>query len=292
MSKRALSIIVILMIVAGLSLLLYPTVSDYVKSMGYRRAISDYISAVEPMDGGDYAQMLEAARAYNERLAEKSGFTLSLSEEELAEYNSLLAPDGTGVMGYVSVPKVGVSLPIYHGTSDEVLQNGVGHLEGSSLPIGGPDTHAVLSGHTGLPSARLFTDIDRLVEGDTFTVQVLKETLTYQVDQITVVLPYEMDALEIEAGEDYCTLLTCTPYGINTHRLLVRGRRVPEASSVTVEEAPDNGSFYDLSEAWRLPVIAVLALAVLVMALLLWGRKRKRGKNQKNETFSQDPPGV
>ena len=272
MSKRAFTI-TILLIVAGLSLLLYPTVSDYEKSMSYRRAISDYISTVEPMDDGSYTELLEAAQAYNQRLAEKGHFSLSLSKEELAEYNGLLAADGTGVMGYVSVPKVGISLPIYHGTGDEVLQNGVGHLEGSSLPIGGPGTHAVLSGHTGLPSAKLFTDIDQLVEGDRFTVRVLKDTLTYQVDQILVVLPYETDALEIEAGEDYCTLLTCTPYGINTHRLLVRGRRVPvppeEMFSAAVEKVPDNGIFYIL-------MIALLALAVLVTALL-----RKRAKRLK-----------
>ena len=277
MSKRALPIIIILLIVAGLSLLLYPTVSDYVKSMSYRRAISDYISAVEPMDDESYAELLEAAQAYNERLAEKGHFSMSPSKKELAEYNGLLAADNTGVMGYVSIPKVGISLPIYHGTGDEVLQNGVGHLEGSSLPIGGPSTHAVLSAHTGLPSAKLFTDIDRLVVGDSFTVRVLKDTLTYQVDQILVVLPYETDALEIEAGEDYCTLLTCTPYGINTHRLLVRGRRVPvlseETSSVTAETVPDNGIIYVL-------IFAVPTLAVLVTVLLR--RRAKRLKKMRH----------
>lgn len=282
------------MIVAGLSLLLYPTVSDYLHELSYRRTVSEYNANVEPLRGEDYEQLLEAARTYNERLAKKGVFTLALPEEEQAEYNSLLVIDSTGVMGYVSVPKVNITLPIYHGTGDDALQNGVGHLEGTSLPVGGPDTHAVLSGHTGLPSAKLFTNIDQLVVGDTFTVQVLKETLTYQVDQILVVLPSETDALRIEPGEDNCTLLTCTPYGINSHRLLVRGRRVPtpvqeETLPDTVEEDPglDDGRLFGLAPEWIFLIAAVLIAVALVAALLL----RKRAKRLKeNEKSSKEPP--
>ena len=291
MRSRALTVIVVLMVVSGLSLLLYPTVSDYLYDLSYRRTISDYIAGVEPLDEERYEDLRAAAQAYNERLAQKSGFTLALPEEELMVYNSLLDIDSTGLMGYVSVPKVNITLPIYHGTGSEVLQSGVGHLEGSSLPVGGPGTHAVLSGHTGLPSAKLFTNIDQLVLGDMFTVRVLKETLTYEVDQILVVLPSEMDALRIAPGEDYCTLLTCTPYGINSHRLLVRGRRIPtlsqeESPPDTVEEDPglDDGRLFDPAPVL---IAAVLIAAALVAALLL----RKRTKRLKeNEKSSKEPP--
>ena len=274
MKKRTI-IMVILMFITGLSLLLYPTVSNYFKSLSYRRTIGDYVSSVDPMDSGSTRQMLSDAQAYNERLAERGGSVLFLPEKELAEYNSLLDIDGTGIMGYVSIPRIDVSLPIYHGTDDGVLQNGVGHLEGSSLPVGGADTHAVLSAHTGLPSAKLFTNIDQLTAGDTFTVRVLKETLTYEVDQILVVLPTETDALEIEPGQDYCTLMTCTPYGVNSHRLLVRGRRLPTpAPEETPEQdpGPNHGS---------LLLLIPLAAALAVLAALLTVLRRKRpGRGQ------------
>ena len=279
------------MVIAGLSLLLYPTVSDYLHDLSSRRTISDYAAGVDPLEDERYEELLAAARAYNERLVEKGGFKTSLSEEELAEYNSLLDIDRTGLMGYVSVSKVDISLPIYHGTSDDVLQSGVGHLEGSSLPVGGPGTHAVLSGHTGLPSAKLFTNIDQLVVGDTFTVRILKETLTYEVDQILVVLPSEMDALRIQPGEDYCTLMTCTPYGINSHRLLVRGRRVPtpvqkdETPPDIAEEDPDDSLLLGLA---LVLIVAVLTAAALLTALLRWKRAKRR--KEENENPSQEPP--
>lgn len=230
MKKLVIIVIVISMVLTGLSLLLYPMASDYLNNLSYRQVISNYEDSVEPIEEDGYAEMLAAARAYNDRLPERGGAMFLLSEEERAEYNSLLNVDNTGVIGYVTVPKINVSLPIYHGTSDGVLQSGVGHLEGSSLPVGGPGTHAILSAHTGLATSKMFTNIDQLSVGDVFTVRVLRETLTYQVDQILVVLPYETDALRIEPGEDYCTLATCTPYGVNSHRLLVRGRRIPTPS--------------------------------------------------------------
>ena len=292
MKRRLPTVIVILMILTGLSLLLYPTVSNYLNSLSYRRSISDYIAAVEPMDDGRSDDLLAAVRSYNERLVKKGGSLIILSEEERTEYNSLLDIDGTGVIGYVSIPKVNIALPIYHGTSDEVLQSGVGHLEGSSLPVGGPGTHAVLSAHTGLPSAKLFTNIDQLVEGDTFTVRVLKETLTYQVDQLLVVLPNETDALRIEPGEDYCTLLTCTPYGVNSHRLLVRGRRVPLPSGEEIspdigEEGPDNGRLSGWSGKLALLIIAVLILVAFLYRTRMWKRAKRLKKNEKS---NQGPP--
>ena len=272
MKKRTTTIIVILMILTGLSLLLYPTVSDYLKNLAYRRTISNYNATVDSMDNERYEELLAAARDYNERLAKKSEFMLILSDEERAEYNSLLNIDDTGVIGYVSVPKVDISLPIFHGTSDGVLQNGVGHLEGSSLPVGGSGTHAVLSAHTGLPSAKLFTNIDQLIEGDTFSVRVLKETLTYQVDQILVVLPYQTDALRIEQGKDYCTLVTCTPYGVNSHRLLVRGHRIPtpleeETSSNIIEEDLINSRLLRLAVTLGFLFVAVLLLVAFLRVL-------------------------
>ena len=300
MNKRVLTVIVILMIVTGLSLLLYPTVSDYLRTLAYRRTISSYTASVEQLDDHRYEELLAAARAYNKRLAERGGFTLALSKEQWAEYISLLDIDNSGVMGYVSVPKVNISLPIYHGTDDSVLQSGVGHLEGSSLPMGGPGTHTVLSAHTGLPSAKLFTSIDQLMEGDTFTVRVLKETLTYQVDQILVVLPYQTDALRIEPEKDYCTLVTCTPYGVNSHRLLVRGHRIPtphgeDASSdfAVGGLGLDNSGLFNPTAVLVLLILAVLVLAVLVIALRrkrMWKRAKRLKKKGKNEESSQNSP--
>ena len=296
MKKRTATILVILMIITGLSLLLYPTVSDYLKTLAYRRTISDYISNVEPMDDRRSAELLDAARAYNEQLVSRGGFRVSLPEAQREEYYSLLNIDNTGIIGYVSVPKVDISLPLYHGTEERVLQSGVGHLEGSSLPVGGPSTHAVLSTHTGLPSAKLFTNIDQLVAGDTFSVRVLKETLTYEVDQILVVLPHETDALKIEPGKDYCTLMTCTPYGVNSHRLLVRGHRVPtiageDASSNLVEKflGLNNGRLFGLNAELGFLLLFVLLTAAVVSVMLL--RRRKRTKRpEQQEKAGETPP--
>ena len=289
MRKRTL-ILVILLTITGLSLLLYPTVSNYLKSLSFRRATDNYVAVVDPMDDQQIQELLDSARAYNERLAVRGVGMLILSEEERAEYNSLLDVDGSGIMGYVSVPKVNITLPIYHGTGDEALQNGVGHLESSSLPVGGPDTHAVLSAHTGLPSAQLFTNIDQLVEGDVFTLRVLKETLTYEVDQILVVLPDETTALQVQPGEDYCTLVTCTPYGVNTHRLLVRGRRVPTPPQGEAPAQPAIETGGGLNAA---PILICLALGAAATALVIFRKKQmpKRAKRpaEKKETTPNPP---
>lgn len=220
------------MLLAGLSLLLYPTISNYFQTVKHRRAIFNYLQSVEELSDEDYAEILTAAEEYNERLVKHPLTVMSLSEEEMAEYKSLLDITGTGLMGYIRITKADIYLPIYHGTEEAVLQVGVGHIEGTSLPIGGESVHSMLSGHRGLPSALLFTNLDQLKTGDRFTVTVLNENYTYEVDQIVTVLPEDVHSVGVEKGKDQCTLVTCTPYGVNTHRLLVRGRRVP----VSVEE--------------------------------------------------------
>ena len=223
--KRITTVLLSLIFLTGLGFVLYPTVSDLWNKAHQSRAIAAYTSQVEKLDDTKSREMKEAAKEYNEGLLSKSD-RWKLSEEEKKEYESLLDVSGTGIMGYIEIPKLNCSLPIYHGTDEGALQIAIGHLEGSSLPVGGESTHCVLSGHRGLPSARLFTDLDQLQKGDLFILNVLDEKLAYEVDQIEVVLPDEMDELAIEEGEDLCTLVTCTPYGINSHRLLVRGRRV------------------------------------------------------------------
>ena len=214
-----------LALIVGAALLVYPSAADYWNSFHQSRAVATYAEQVANMNEDQYTEEIAAAREYNEALS-GTGIQWIMEEENLRRYETLLDPGGTGVMGYVDVPKINVKLPIYHGTSQEVLQIAIGHLEQTSLPVGGSGSHCALSGHRGLPSAKLFSDLDKLVEGDTFTISVMNETLTYQVDRVRVVVPADMSDLAIEPGEDLCTLVTCTPYGINTHRLLVRGHRI------------------------------------------------------------------
>ena len=274
MKKGTLStIILILVFLVGLSLLLYPTVSDYWNSLHQSRAIAEYAEQVANLDNDRYDQLWSDACSYNENLAQKAGRYV-MSEEERAEYESLLNVSGNGIIGYIEIPLIGCSLPIYHGTDESVLQIAVGHIEGSSLPVGGSGCHSVLSGHRGLPSAKLFTDLDKLTEGDTFILRILDETLTYEVDQILIVEPHEMDALEIEPDQDYCTLVTCTPYGINTHRLLVRGHRVENQEvAQTVRVTADAMQIEPMIVA---PLIAVPMLLVLLIALLISTNRKKR----------------
>lgn len=254
------TIILVVILLAGVGILLYPSVSDWWNSMHATRAIAGYVTAVEDMSAQERETVLAAARAYNEALPD--GVDFELTEEELAEYNSLLNIGGTGIMGYVQITAIGVNLPIYHSVDEAVLQIAVGHIPGSSLPVGGERAHAVLSGHRGLPSAKLFSDLDQMVEGDTFTVNVMDQTITYMVDQIRIVLPEETDDLAIESGRDYCTLVTCTPYGINTHRMLVRGRRIENIA----------GEVVVVAEAVRIPnyiVIPVVGIPLLFLVLLV-----------------------
>ena len=270
----------VLLLLAGVSLLLYPSLSDYWNSMHQTRAIASYAETVSQLDTAQYDEMWKAAQNYNRSLAQRET-AFALTGEQKAAYESLLDVSGLGVMGYIEIPEIDCSLPIYHGTEESVLQVAVGHLEWSSLPVGGEGTHCVLSGHRGLPSAKLFTNLDKLAVGDTFLLRVLDEVLTYEVDQILIVEPEQVDALGIVPGEDYCTLVTCTPYGINTHRLLVRGHRVentPEAARMHV--TADATQFDPLFVA---PVLAIPVLLLLLMILLVPKRRRK-SREDKNDT--------
>ncbi len=272
MKKHLSTIVLVIIFLSGVALLLYPTVSDYVNSLHQSKAISTYAESVENMDKEQYEKILEAAQEYNTAFA-KRGSGYELSEEETEKYNQMLNVDGNGVMGYVEIPAIKVSLPIYHGTDDVVLQQAIGHLEWTSLPVGGESSHCVLSGHRGLPSARLFTDLDKLTEGDVFMLRVLDEVLTYEVDQILIVEPKDTEALQITEGKDYCTLVTCTPYGINTHRLLVRGHRIANE-----EEAQSAFIIADATQIEPIlvaPMLAIPVLLLLVVILLIPGKKKE-----------------
>lgn len=286
MRKHLSTIVLVILLLIGLSLLLYPTVSDYWNSFHQTRAIATYAENVAALDNASYDAIWDAARQYNRNLCSRSNSFL-LSEEQKAEYESLLDISGQGVMGYIEIPEIDVSLPIYHGTEDPVLQVAVGHLEWSSLPVGGESTHCVLSGHRGLPSAKLFTNLDKLREGDTFLLRVLDEILTYEVDQILIVEPQDTAALEIVEGQDYCTLVTCTPYAINTHRMLVRGTRVPYNGEEETGDTPQVVQYQALHtgtvvkrivDAW--PWISVTGSVIIggeaLLLLLLLHRCKKR----------------
>ena len=261
----------------GLSLLLYPSISNYWNAKHQTQAINTYVEAISTIDEEKYEQLYQNAVAFNTDIPNRSR-TYALQEEEQQEYQELLNVTGTGVMGYIDIPAIEVSLPIYHGTSDAVLQAGVGHLEWTSLPVGGSSSHCVLSGHRGLPSSRLFTDLDRIEEGDVFMIRVLNEVLTYEVDQILIVEPQDTDALQIVRDEDYCTLVTCTPYGINTHRLLVRGHRIENAEQAV--------SVHIASEAIQIePLIIASGIGIPVLLLMLIfvflnGSKKENGSKR------------
>ncbi len=271
-------VLLVVVFTAGLCLLMYPSVSNYVNSFHASRVISAYDEALSHMTPEDYTEELEKAKEFNVK-TRHSG--MGLSDEDKKLYNEALNIGGAGVMGHIEIEKLNVSLPIYHGTSDQVLEIGVGHLEGSSLPVGGESTHCVLSGHRGLPSAKLFTHLDRLAEGDVFKLFVLNEEYTYQVDQILIVEPDNITALGIEEGKDYCTLVTCTPYGINTHRLLVRGHRVGNA--VDINSVPADG--VQMEPTMMAPIVG----APILLGILIWvisnTRKRKKERKVYNEAM-------
>jgi len=278
--KKLINILLVLALLAGLSLLLYPTVSDYWNSLHASQAVASYDEAVQSMDAGRYDALLQSAQRYNRDLFSR-GSLFSLTDEQREDYLSQLSIDTSGIMGYIEIPTIKVSLPIYHGTSDDVLQIAVGHLEWSSLPVGGESTHCVLSGHRGLPSAKLFTNLDQLSEGDLFVIRTLDEVLTYEVDQILIVEPQETGALRIEEGKDYCTLVTCTPYGINTHRLLVRGHRIDNIEEAkTVRVTADAIQIEPLLVA---PVVAIPILLLLLILLLLPKKPRKKHGGEADE---------
>lgn len=242
---------------AGLCLLLYPAVSNYWNSFTQSKAIAAYSEEIAYLDEDRYEQLWDSAIEYNESLVGKKP-EYELEGEQKEYYDSLLNVTGNGVMGYIEIPSINCSLPIYHGTDVDVLQVAVGHLEWSSLPVGGKSTHCVLSGHRGLPSASLFTDLDKLIEGDLFMIRILDEILTYEVDQIRIVEPHEVEELQIVEGEDYCTLVTCTPYGVNSHRLLVRGHRIKNMDSAQTIQVTANA----------LQIEPILVASILMFGML------------------------
>ena len=249
--------------IGALGLIAYPTFSDWWNRMHQSYAVAGYVEQTKDMSGAERKAMLKAAHEYNERLA-ANGDRWHMTDAQKREYNETLDVTGTGIMGYVTIPRIKVKLPVYHGTSDGVLQIAAGHLAGTSLPVGGATTHAVVSGHTGLPSARLLTGLDELQRGDTFAFHVLDQTYTYQVDQISVVLPSEISKLNIESGADYATLITCTPYGVNSHRLLVRGHRIPNP------KVPDTTQYDEPGEMTAVAAVVVGLLVLIVGCALVW----------------------
>lgn len=270
--KNISTIILVLIFFVGLSLLLYPTISDYWNSFHQSRAIATYAEAVAELDDEDYEKMWQEAEAYNQKLSNQPN-RWNLTEEEEEEYNGILDVGGTGIMGYIEIPEIKVSLPIYHGTDEGVLQIAVGHIPGSSLPVGGIGTHSVVSGHRGLPSAKLFTNLDELDEGDVFMIRVLDETLTYEVDKISIVEPDDLTGLEIDPELDLCTLVTCTPYGVNSHRLLVRGHRIPNLEDDSIRVTADAMQVDEMIVA---TAVAVPVLVILFVWVMVHYRKRKK----------------
>lgn len=286
MKKHLSTLLLVAVFLLGVCIMLYPTVSDYWNSLHQTRAIGAYEDALAGMTRRDYDAAFQQAEDYNQALAALDAPMSeyqSLSDAGM-DYEEILNINGVGIMGYIDINAIGVELPIYHGTSPDVLNVAVGHLEGSSLPIGGEGSHCVLSAHRGLPSARLFTDLDQLQEGDTFTITVLDRLLTYEIDQILIVEPEQVDALAITPGEDYCTLVTCTPYGINTHRLLVRGHRVPntpEAANVRL-----TSDAIQIEPMLAAPLMALPVLIIFFAVLLHTGRKHpSEGESDEEENL-------
>jgi len=289
--KRKLSIVfMILIFLTGFGIMLYPIISNAYVEYKQKNLINEYEEVVKNIDDDTKNKEIEHARDYNKLLIGTAIVTDPFDPEaqkrleESSDYFNILNLDEKGVMGYIVIPKINVNLPIYHGTSEEVLQKGVGHLQNTSLPVGGESTHAVLSGHTGLSSAKLFTDLDKLEEGNIFYIKTLGETFAYEVDQIKVVEPHETSDLLIESDKDYVTLVTCTPYSINTHRLLVRGTRVPYTEEV--EEEIEKEEKENIGSTWRdeyfkalvvgLGGLAILGLIIFIIVLIAKKKGRKK----------------
>ena len=274
MRKHLSTIFLFLVFFLGVGILLYPSFSDYWTSLHQSRAIASYTEAVAGVTKEDYTKEWEAAAAYNEELGTEENRWMP-QPEDTEQYNSLLNIGGTGIMGYIEIPDINVSLPIYHGTDESVLQIAIGHIEGSSLPTGGIGRHCVVSGHRGLPSAKLFTDLDKMELGDIFIIRVLDEIMTYEVDQVLIVEPYDLSALAIDPEQDYVTLVTCTPYGINTHRMLVRGHRIENlVESVAIRVVADAAQIDTriVAAALALPLLLIL----IIIMMIVTGRQNRR----------------
>ncbi|MBR1780153.1 MAG: class C sortase [Oscillospiraceae bacterium] len=288
LKKHIVTLILLAVLLVGLGFLSYPTLADYWNSFHQSRAIMAYSESVANMDREEYDRILSSAKAYNEAITQ-NGLHWTLTDDELAAYTRELNFNDDGNMGFITIEKINVMLPIYHGTSEAVLQTSIGHIESTSLPVGGEGSHCVLSGHRGLPSARLFTDLDKLVEGDTFTLNILSETFTYQVDQIRVVEPSDLSNLQLVPGKDYCTLVTCTPYGINTHRLLVRGHRVENKQG----DAQVVADAMQIETIYVVPFVGVPILTVLLLFVLITTRRRKvPAELREMEELELDAPGL
>ena len=272
--KDTSTILLIAILFAGLSLLLYPSVSDYWNSFTQSKAIASYVDEVSKLNEQNYDQFWEEADALNQLLKQRTN-RFVLDDELMKRYHDVLDISGSGIMGYVEIPSLNCSLPIYHGTDDAVLQIAIGHLEWTSLPVGGESTHCVISGHRGLPSAKLFTDLDKLVIGDIFMLRVLDEILTYEVDQILIVEPNVTDPLQITEGEDYCTMVTCTPYGVNSHRLLVRGHRTENMVEEKIVRVTANA--IQIEPLLVAPIAAIPLLLILLFVVMLPKRHNDEG---------------
>ena len=273
MKRHGITIILLIVFIVGLSLMLYPSFSDWRNSRHQSRAVASYVEQVANIDGEQYAQLWNDAWEYNAALAGRAN-NYVLTDEQKEEYENFLDVGGTGIIGYIEIPTIGVTLPIYHGTDEAVLQVAVGHLEWTSLPVGGESSHCVLSGHRGLPSARLFTDLDKLGVGDVFIFSVLDEILTYEVDQILIVEPHETEALLITEGKDLCTLITCTPYGVHSPRLLVRGHRVEnQEEAQTIRVTADAIQIKPIIVA---PILAIPMLLILLIGLMVPKPQKRR----------------
>ncbi|MDO4324247.1 MAG: class C sortase [Lachnospiraceae bacterium] len=273
LKKHSVTLALVLVALTGLGLIVYPAFSDWWNSFHQTRAVMSYAETVANISSEEYDTILNAAKVYNEELS-RTGILWKMTEEEEEKYLNQLNIDATGIMGYINIPKINVTLPIYHGTEEGILQTAIGHLEGTSLPVGGKGTHCVVSGHRGLPSARLFTDLDRMTEGDIWTMTVLDHTVTYEVDQIRVVEPSDLSELQIEEGKDYCTLVTCTPYGINTHRLLVRGHRIADVQG-EVRIAADA---LQIDPLYIAPFIAIPVLLLFIAAVFIFADRRNKSR--------------
>ena len=256
----------------GLGLLAYPSISDYWNSFHQSEAIMSYSESVSDMTDEEYKKIIDSAHLYNDH----HPLNWNITASDLDAYNQELNFNHDGIMGYIEIPKIDVKLSIFHGTDEKVLQTSIGHLEGTSLPVGGQGTHSVLSGHRGLPSARLFSDLDKLREGDLFTIHVLNETFTYQVDQIRVVEPTDLSTLTIDPEQDLLTLVTCTPYGVNTHRLLVRGHRIEnvDGQALVISDAVQIKAIF-IAPFIALPILFVLLLYVLIVTSKSYQRRYK-----------------
>ena len=279
------TILLVAVFLIGLSVLLYPAISDFINEKRQSKAIMNYEELVTNLTPEDYSAFFEQADRYNGKLRTMSFPFLNYSKIS-KEYNNTLNVDGNGIMGYITIEKIKVQLPIYHGTDSTVLNSAVGHVEGSSVPVGGESTHSILSAHRGLPSAKLFTNLDKLEVGDVFTIRILDQTFTYQVDQILITLPKETNALNLVKGEDYCTLVTCTPYGINTHRLLVRGTRIENLKVDPVVNVKTEA--YQIDPLIVTPMVAVPILAALLVFLLLKDKDKKKKKKKETEAKQED----